>query len=176
MRQLKYRHGKSRVSLPELLLVVTLIGILSAFVLHKYIEMRHAAHILVLKGTKLSLEGATNLVYAKALIMGVDNQVSGTISINLDNPFSVEKRNSKPFTVSTRYGYPQGAWEDIMQITELDPAQWFYFNRPASSASLAMLYLWSKEGPGSIANCNISYQGAQKEGDNPTIIINETGC
>jgi prepilin-type N-terminal cleavage/methylation domain-containing protein len=175
MDQRKYQHKQVGFTLFELILVVTLISILSAFVLHRYIEMRHSAHIWVLKGTKLSLQGALNLVHAKALITGVENKLSASISINLADPFA-EDIDIKPFLITTRYGYPQGIWQDLTTIAELDQAKWFYVNQPASSANIAGLYIWTKEGPGSISTCNIFYQGALKSGDRPKIIINETGC
>lgn len=176
MNNSKYQNRQTGFSLLELIVVVILIAVLSAVLLQKYFKMRHSANILVLKGSKLSLEGAANLIYSKSLAAGSDNQLSGMVSIHSAHPLTADSANNL-FAVATRYGYPQGVWAEMIKISELDPQKWHYSNQPsAAEQQPAAVVLWTAQGPGSLANCNIRYQEAIAEGYRPQISINDAGC
>ena len=66
----KYRNRKNGFTLFEFIIAVILISIISTFLVNKYFELRHAANILVLKGMKLSLQGAAHLTYNESLHNG----------------------------------------------------------------------------------------------------------
>ncbi len=173
MRQIKYRHAQSAFSLLELILVVTVIGILSAVALQKFIPLTADAHLSVLQGMQSSLEDAAGFTYNKAVLAGKETQPSALVAIKSGRVLDA----NDPFVVFTRYGYPQGVWSEIIKIIELDEIDWLYSNQQSGTINQpASVYLWTKQGPGSISRCNISYQGALDSGFRPQIIINETGC
>lgn len=57
-------------TLIELVVVIVILGILSATVLPKFINIKPEAQTATLKGVSASIEGAAALVYGKALIAG----------------------------------------------------------------------------------------------------------
>lgn len=167
-----YRRTQTGFSLLELILVVTLIGILSAVALPKYLQMSASANIAVLQGMKLTLDDAASFTYNKSVLAGNDSNISGIVSIHSAHPLEANS-DSNPFAVKTRYGYPQGTWSAINKISELDKQQWHYSEQQGQPA---VVVLWSDQGPGSASSCNIRYQGAIEAGYRPQITINETGC
>jgi len=176
MAKTTFRPTQAGFSLLELIIVVTLIGILSAVALPKYLEMGSSANIAVLQGMKSSLEDAAGFTYNKSVLAGNDSKLSGVVSIHSAHPLD-DNSDSNPFAVATRYGYPQGTWAEINKISELDKQQWHYSELQATRAQQpAAVVLWTAQGSGSVSSCNIRYQGAIEEGYRPQITINETGC
>lgn len=180
MPNYRYRDKQTGFSLLELMLVLSLMGILSALATKKYIELRHVANITVLQGTQLSLQGAADLTFSKSLLAGSANNLAGTVSIQEKDPFNDAVSRNKPFIVATRYGYPQGRWSELVKILELDSSRWHYSELRAEGIEgledLAQVVLWLTGSPGSLVQCNISYQSAIAAGSRPQITINKTGC
>jgi len=165
----KYRNRETGFTLIELILVVTLIGLLAATALQKYVALGVSANLAVLQNMKSALESAASLTYNKSLLADSALQVSGSVSIKQDQPVDSDNL-SDPFVVASRYGYPQALWAQIIKIVHLDETQWLYSEQPGT------LYIWSKQGPGSMSRCNIRYQEALAGGGRPQISINESGC
>ncbi len=72
-------------TLIELVVVITVIGILAAVALPKFIDVQKDARVAVLEGVEGSMRGVAALVYSKALIAGQENATSATISVNSSN-------------------------------------------------------------------------------------------
>ncbi|MFT6985089.1 MAG: MSHA pilin protein MshA [Psychromonas sp.] len=171
----KYQYRETGFTLIELILVVTLIGILSATALQKYIALDVSANLAVLQNMKATLETATSLTYNKSLLAGNESKLSGLVSIQQDHLIDSSNLND-PFVVATRYGYPQAVWSEIIKTITLDKTDWLYSDQLGAIDQPGTLYLWTKQGPGSLSSCNISYQGALDSGFRPQITINEAGC
>jgi len=72
-------------TLIELVVVITVIGILAAVALPKFIDVQKDARVAVLEGVEGSMRGVAALVYSKSLIAGQENAVAATISVNGNN-------------------------------------------------------------------------------------------
>jgi len=166
---IKNRAREAGFTLLELILVVTLIGFLAAAALQKQTALSVSANLAVLQNMKAALESAASLTYNKSLLAGSASQVSGSLLIKQE-PRTGSDNLSAPFLVASRYGYPQALWSQIIKTINLDETLWLYSEQPGA------LYLWTKQGPGSVSRCNISYQEAVESGFRPQISINESGC
>lgn len=81
-------------TLIELVVVITLIGILAAVALPKFVDIQSDARTSVMQGVESSMRGEAALIYSKALIAGVEKKATSTVTINGGT------------TVNTVYGYP----------------------------------------------------------------------
>lgn len=66
-------------TLIELVLVIIILGVLSATAMPKFINLQNDARKSTLDGMKAALQGANSLLYAKALIQGKEKKESADI-------------------------------------------------------------------------------------------------
>jgi MSHA pilin protein MshA len=97
-------------TLIELVVVIVILGILAATAAPKFINLEADAHTATLQAVKGSMEGASALVYGKAIVKGIHNE-----------PFAFPALPSITLptgeTVFTHYGYPLGTdteWEKLI--------------------------------------------------------------
>jgi MSHA pilin protein MshA len=83
-------------TLVELVVVIVILGILTAVALPRFIDLSSEANIAVLESMGGSILTASNMAYAKAAIQGVQGEESATIDLDGDGVADVE----------IRYGYP----------------------------------------------------------------------
>ena len=83
-------------TLVELVVVITIIGILAAVAAPKFISIQTDARISVLHGVEASVRSAASLIYAKSLVQGKEQMASTTVDIDNDGSGDV----------SVAYGYP----------------------------------------------------------------------
>lgn len=94
----------------ELVVVIALLGILSAVALPRFVDITEDAHNASVKGTAGALAAAVALVKAKAIVKGASNNDS----VTLDGGVSV---------IVNRYGYPRARnnaeciniWQQLLQ-------------------------------------------------------------
>ncbi len=82
-------------TLVELIVVIVILGILSAFAIPKFINLSNDARRAVVQGLSGSISSEINLVYAQAVIDGVQRQPSATVTL-------------QGRQIDTVYGYPAG--------------------------------------------------------------------
>lgn len=89
-------------TLIELIVVIVILGILSAVALPKFIDLSKDARVASLKSLQGAVSAAANLAYAKAAVGGVNlSAATATVSIN-------------GATVNLAYGYPTTASIDSL--------------------------------------------------------------
>jgi len=86
-------------TLIELIIVIVILGILAVTAAPKFLDLQGDANKATLDGIKGSMESAKSVVYGKALIAGVQNNVDYTLT-------NVEGSNS----VIIDKGYPDEDW------------------------------------------------------------------
>lgn len=82
-------------TLIELITVITILGILSATALPRFVNLRRDSILATTQGLRGALQSAAELGHAKAAIAGITDQASATLTIN-----------GTP--ISFAYGYPAG--------------------------------------------------------------------
>ncbi|MCF2948185.1 prepilin-type N-terminal cleavage/methylation domain-containing protein [Paraglaciecola aquimarina] len=92
----------SGFTLIELIIVIVILGILAVTAAPKFIDVSSEANISVLKSMGGSIDSASQLVYAKAVIQGVQNAELSNVDLDGDGITDIE----------TRYGYPSGSRSD----------------------------------------------------------------
>jgi MSHA pilin protein MshA len=83
-------------TLIELIIVIVVLGILGVTAAPKFLSLSSDARSSVMHGLKGALTDGAHLVYAQALLEGVDTDASATVTIN-------------GIDVNLKYGYPQSA-------------------------------------------------------------------
>ena len=82
-------------TLIELIIVIVILGILAVTAAPRFIDIQSDARKETIQGVKAALQGASQLVYAKAAIAGVQNQ-----------PTNTDKVTIATNDISVAYGYP----------------------------------------------------------------------
>ncbi|MEH8160658.1 prepilin-type N-terminal cleavage/methylation domain-containing protein [Aeromonas veronii] len=91
-------------TLIELVIVIIILGILAVTAAPKFLNLQGDARQAAADGVKASLQSASQLVYSKAALLGIEGS-SGAVSIAGD-------------TIQTSYGYPVNA--DVKKTVTLD--------------------------------------------------------
>lgn len=110
-------------TLIELIIIIIILGILSAVAIPKYIDMKSDARTAVIKGVVGALNGAENILFAKYLINTTANTYTNTdvitsVSISgaslaadgATGAFVTVDGSSSPLTVSDRSTTSAGVW------------------------------------------------------------------
>lgn len=146
-------------TLIELVIVIVILGILSATVLPKFINLQNDARKATMNGLKSALETASTFTYTKAIIEGLGDSFDETLSSG----------------IRIRYGYPfatQANLKAVLDFTENDfkltgsnPAITFTLTSDTKDMTA------SEISSGSV--CKLIYTRANK-GERPDLTI--SGC
>ncbi|HKK06566.1 MAG TPA: type II secretion system protein [Gammaproteobacteria bacterium] len=142
-------------TLIELVVVITLIGILAAVALPKFVDIQSDARKSVMQGVESSMRGESALIYAKSLIAGVEKQAAANVSVNGAN-------------VAVVYGYP--AQNQIVGLLDLQGGSSNQFGTDTTNG-----IVWNTAAAVS-ANCQVSYTPPGAVGAQPTIAGTYSGC
>ncbi len=149
-------------TLIELIIVIVILGILAVTAAPRFIDLQSDARAKTLDGVKAALQGASQLVFAKAAIAGKIGDATETVSLN-----------GTPLPIV--YGYP-----DAEPVTDLAGVQAFL---DLSSGDFAVIstatdtnFVIAFVGEDETDGCFIRYTNAA-EGAAPTIVVEDvTGC
>ncbi|ROQ30834.1 type II secretion system protein [Gallaecimonas pentaromativorans] len=135
-------------TLIELVVVIIILGILAVTAVPKFINLQDDAKEAAAHGVEASLKGASQLVYAKALIASKTNtgDSSQTVTVNGND------------TVALVYGYPAASADGIAKAVEID-SPW----TPAVSGA-AYTFTYNED-----STCTVSYQAPAASNGSPTI-------
>lgn len=148
-------------TLIELITVITILGILSATALPRFVNLRRDSILATTQGLRGALQSAAELGHAKAAIAGITDQASATLTIN-----------GTP--ISFAYGYPAGTAAGIVQMVTTPSGDW---KQRASVYSGAWVY-WHgviNEDAG-VAQCYVRYRQPTAAGAAPVIDYVSNGC
>ncbi len=155
------KAGAKGFTLIELVVVITIIGILAAVAAPRFINVQSDARASVISGLEGSIRSAASLVYAKALIAGVESSATGSITIGST-------------TINTAYGYPTNA--SLIDAIEFS-GQNIYEDAAAPGS-----FGYDSDGDsaftvGTDNACQVVYNNAiAAAGDSPSIVATTTGC
>ena len=96
-------------TLIELVVVITIIGILAAVAAPKFIGVQSDARTSVLRGVEASMRSAASLIYAKALIQGQETADTGADNIDTTGDGTAD--------LTGAFGYP--ALEEIEGLLDI---------------------------------------------------------
>ncbi|WP_415912836.1 Tfp pilus assembly protein FimT/FimU [Neptuniibacter sp. QD37_11] len=88
--------GQGGFTIIELIVVIALLGILSAVALPRFMNLTTDARISVLEGVSGSVNEAASLVYSKALIKGVQSSSTNTTDVVVEGT-----------VIDLHWGYPR---------------------------------------------------------------------
>lgn len=137
-------------TLIEVIVVIVVLGILSAIAIPKFIDLQVDAREAAFEGLFGAVQGASSLAHAQALVDGV---VNGNITMEGD-------------TVTLVNAYPAQTAAGIEAALNLDG---FSFT-PATG-----LFTLDNNAPAATATCNVTYTAATA-GNSPTINLTITDC
>lgn len=100
-------------TLIELVVVIVILGILAATAAPKFINLEADAHTATLQAVKASMEGASALVYGKAIVKGIHNEPASF-------PALPSITLTGGVTVYTHYGYPLGTDTEWNKLIDYD--------------------------------------------------------
>lgn len=135
-------------TLIELIVVITILGILAAFALPRFVDLQKDARLATLNGLAGSMRSASAMVHAKAL---VSNQTGSTGTIAADGA-----------NVSTVYGYPAAS------ITGIDAALQDLSGFTLAGTGPRTFTLQT--------DCLVTYTAASSSTTPPIVATTSTGC
>ena len=142
--------NQSGFTLIEMVVVIVVLGILSAIAVPKFIAIQVDARISTVDGLNGAMQSASALAHAQGLIAGV---VDGTISMEGVN------------NVTLVNGYPASASGGIDAAVSIDG-----FTYTAGTG------VFSLDGAPAPATCSVTYVEAAATTTPPTFTVNNGGC
>ncbi|MBD77533.1 MAG: hypothetical protein CL840_01165 [Crocinitomicaceae bacterium] len=157
-------------TLIELVIVIVILGILSAIAMPKLIDMSKDAKIAALEGTSASLQEAAKGAYLKSVVSG-DNKAATTNLFEINGNF-----------FDLKYGYPLAAPEigssvvDLVELSDkLEVCPGDGTSCDSSSDKVVIGFLDKEKGE-TLAQCFVRYT-EPKDGElHPTIEMETSGC
>jgi MSHA pilin protein MshA len=163
-------------TLIELIIVIVILGILAVTAAPRFIDIQSEARTETLNGVKGALQGASQLVFAKAAIAGV--QKLATADANAIIQIATKD-------VKTNFGYPDAnafggieattvgnaTVQGISNFVDLDDTQLSFDKTSATEFRIS----FEGEDPDTV-DCYVSYTNAGGEGEVPTIVVVSDDC
>lgn len=139
-------------TLIELIVVIVILGILTATALPRFINLSSDARAGVMKGVEASMRGANTMLYGKAAAAGHANDATSTVTTN-------------GATVSLAYGYAADAAE-LAKVLDLNPAADFTVSTGAIQHARAA----------TPASCQVAYTAVTAANGVPTYTAPLSDC
>ena len=166
------RKIQSGFTLIELIIVIVILGVLSVTAAPKFVDISSEARIAELKALSGNIKSASNLVYAKAVIQGKQNEALGnTGSIDLDGDGTGD--------LLITYGYPNSG--DPNALSEILNMEDYMTHRIGYGTPTPVLYVANLEVASNYtalqaSNCYLTYARSASRGASPTVNLVTSGC
>ena len=147
-------------TLIELVMVVVILGVLTAVALPKFVDLASDARRSVMQGLHGAMMSANTMIQTKSAITGVTTAATGTVAL------------SATVTIRTVYGYAQDAVE-LAKAMNISPAADFYTGANTSFIAHKKAPVW---GTGSWHDCAVKYTPATDAATPPVVLLVDTGC
>lgn len=151
-------------TLIELIVVIVIIGILAATAAPKFINLEADAHTATLQAVKASMEGASALVYGKAIVKGIHNEPT-----SFPTPPSITLAGG--VIVYTHYGYPFGTDTEWKKLIDYDTDA--FSIQKSTDSTRVYIYRKGKTVPTSTSDaCIVHYTRSSGPNTKPVIGVN----
>lgn len=151
---------QSGFTLIELVIVIIVLGVLSASALPKFLDLQNDARKGAMQGLKAAFESASTFTYSKARIEGLGDTANEQLSSG----------------IKIRYGYPSATQTNLKLVLEFSEDDW-----KLTGSGTAVTFTSASETEGfsndEIASdtvCKLIYNQAAKKNERPKVII--SGC
>lgn len=148
-------------TLVELVIVILILGILSAVALPRFFDLGADARAAKADAIHGAVRSAAQIVRAAALVKG---QTGATGSVALDGA-----------TIPTNYGYPQSLNTGIIAAAALSATSDSLTVTEGTSTAGTTLTI-QVNGAATLANCQVSYTSPASSGATPTISLDKSAC
>ncbi|WP_284731284.1 prepilin-type N-terminal cleavage/methylation domain-containing protein [Glaciecola sp. XM2] len=166
-------------TLIELIIVIVILGILAVTAAPRFIDIQSDARVGALNGVKGALQGASQLVFAKSAISGVQDLDAGatgaSVSINgtdINTKFGYPDADSFTTLESSAAAGGAPAVVGLDTFVDLDDNDLTLIPGTGSDDTFQIAF----EGETAADNCYVQYVSPAAEDTLPTITIVSTGC
>jgi MSHA pilin protein MshA len=144
-------------TLIELVVVITILGILAAFAVPKFITLDTSARTSTINGLAGSVRSAASLARGMAMAS------QSTTSVTMEGA-----------AVTLLYNYPDATTTGIIAaVNTTTSGTDFTITAGASASGTAT---WTKVGAPTPASCEVTYTPPTASGNTPTIAVTTSGC
>jgi MSHA pilin protein MshA len=155
------KHMVSGFTMVELIVVIALLGILSAVALPRFIDVKSDATLAMMEGLVKAIQTSMNLTHSQAFINGEHSLATNTMMVEGQS-------------VNMVYGYPSGTVNGISAMIKTLPDGW---QQRASVHNGAWVF-WHGliEEDAGVAQCYVRYRQSTGAGLAPVIDFESNGC
>ncbi|MDO6541149.1 type II secretion system protein [Photobacterium sanguinicancri] len=159
-------------TLIELVIVIVILGILAVTAAPRFLDLQHDARKATLAGMKAAMASASEQVYAKSIISGLDQSASGAVAMN-------------GRSIMVIYGYPKSRYKDVwsellvgefgeVPYEDASKYEWMWHN---PSPGKDGLYIMPRNFTNKKQNCYVMYLPPSSNSvGNYTLEMVDTGC
>ncbi|WP_077530396.1 pilus assembly FimT family protein [Vreelandella utahensis] len=154
-------------TLIELVIVIVILAVLSAFALPRFADLGRDAQIAALEGLEGAMKSAASVTYSAC--QSSRNCDPSEVPTNQPSANEIILDGE---AVTLAYGYPRAASSGILQAARIDPDDYQLENESSTTEDIAL----SPTGIESPSDCQLRYTEPNTAGSSPTITLTTAGC